>query len=396
MGNVSTEHEQAAAPEVVADAVAAQPAGALPSAGLSPASVLALQGLAGNRAVRQVLARAGARPARRAIARAPSVSDEVFRVTQELDKKQPPDASVVADAVAVATRAYEEAKRLKATGAGADKLEDAYKEVQRVVSSLIANQAEKRGDRLRQEGRRRGPDRCPELAPRPLQGRGEPAALRVQGRQARRRHRSGGDREPVLRRLAGEADERSRADVQKLEEMGLKGLPNDPGVLSLTLVSELLKQYFSHAPADVKPDPMGKVSGLKVDSAKQLEADCDVYAAYGARLLRAAGWQTVGYMAFVPDEGTGRDAHAVALAKRSASSGGSDYASLSNWEIKEFKAASDDEARAPLLKHALEIYASLGEPSAWKAYYLPAASTGAFDMRLVDPVKNGLTPYKTK
>jgi hypothetical protein len=48
----------------------------------------------------------------------------------------------------------------------------------------------------------------------------------------------------------------------------------------------------------------------------KIEVDCDVYATYATRLLRAAGWTTVGHMAIVPGESTGRGAHAVALAKR--------------------------------------------------------------------------------
>ena len=156
------------------------------------------------------------------------------------------------------------------------------------------------------------------------------------------------------------------------------------------------KGVFTLSDTDVKPDPAGHVGKLKVGTDNQLEVDCDVYATYATRLLRAAGWTTVGYMAIVPGEATGRDAHAVALAKRPAAGGKTDYVAISDWMLKEFQAADDDAARAPLLAHGLDIYSSKGEPAAWKAYYSPAGSGGAFDMKLTDPENNGLTPYKSK
>jgi hypothetical protein len=64
--------------------------------------------------------------------------------------------------------------------------------------------------------------------------------------------------------------------------------------------------------------------------------------------------------------------------------------------LKEFQAADDDAARDPLLRHGLDIYSSKGEPSAWKAYYAPAGSGGTYDMKLIDPEKNGLSVYKSK
>lgn len=395
MGDVSAEHQEAT-PEVTPDAGAARRIGDPLAEGLSPPSVLALQRLAGNRAVRDVLARTGARRGTRLLARAPSIPDEVFRVTQALNKK-PPDAAVVTDAVAVATRAYAEVTRLKAASpADPDKLEDAYKEVKKVVSGLVVNQAENAAiDFARTADAQVQTDALNAL-------RGQVSGVVNQQHFVSKAGRLAGVTVPEATAGQTSADwlekqtEAAGKTFKQLEAMGLKGLSNDPGVLSLSLVSELLTQYFSHAPSDVKPDPAGKISGLKVDAAKQLEADCDVYAAYGARLLRAAGWNTVGYMAIVPDESTGRDAHAVALAKRAGAAGSSEYVSLSNWQIKQFTAASDDAARDPLLKHGLDVYSQLGEPTAWKAYYQPAGSKGAYDVKLTDPVKNGLTAYKTK
>ena len=393
-GEVAAEHRDAG-PQAAPEAVAEPPAAFSLGAGLSPATVLALHAAAGNRAVGQVLARAAARSGVRAIARTPSVSDEVFRVSQELAKKQPPDKPVVDDAVAVATRAWNEATRLKGAGAGADKVEDAYKEVKRVVSALMANGAEdaaiafaRTADAEVQTG-----------ALNTL--RGHVSGVANQQHFASKAAKLAGLTVPEATAGQSSADwlekqtQTAGQAFKKLEEMGVKGLPNESGPLSLTLVSQLLSQYFTHAPDDVKPDPGGKVGKLKADAtSKQLEADCDVYAAYGARLLRAAGWQTVGYMAFVPADSTGRDAHAVALAKRTGGAA-TEYASLSNAEVKTFSAASDDAARDPLLAHALAIYSS-PQPAEWKAYYSPAGANGAYDLKLLDPENKGLTPFRTQ
>ena len=55
--------------------------------------------------------------------------------------------------------------------------------------------------------------------------------------------------------------------------------------------------------------------------------------------------------------------------------------------------ASDDKARDPFLDRTLEVYGT-PTPTPWKAYYLPAGANGKYDLRLVDPVKNGLKPFK--
>ena len=395
MGDVAVERTEAA-PEAAAAAPAAAPAGGAPlQAGLSPARVLALQSAAGNRAVGSVLARVPARPGQRVIAR--SISDDVFNVTQEINAKKPPDKATVDKAVAVAKQAWAEVQRLQAAKASDDKIEDAYKEVNRVTSALIAGGADNAAIDF---------------------ARTADATVQTGALNALRSYNSkgvAGQQSFAIKagRLAGvtvgAASGTSAAwlDAQtdkigdtfkKLEAAGLKGLSNDPNSsLSLTFVSELLKEYFTLSDTDVKPDPAGKVGKLKVNADNQVEADCDVYAAYGARLLRAAGWSTVGYMAIFPDASTGRDGHAVALAKRAASGGGqSEYVAVSDWMLKQFKAADDDAARDPLLKHGLDIYSSRGEPDHWKAYYLPAGSGGTYDLKLVDPEKNGVAVYKSK
>lgn len=384
MGDVAVEHSEAsveAAPEP-----AARAAGAALS--LTPAGVRAPQGGAGNRAVGRMLA----------IARTPSVSDEVFRVTQELNKKQPPDKATIDDAVAVAGRAWAEVGRLKsASSPNQSAIEDAYREVQRVVGSLIDNKAENAAIDFA-----KGTDATVQTgALNSLRGHYQGVANQQQfatkaGRLAGVTIPAAGASQSSAAWLEAQTEKVGEA-FKKLDAMGLKGLSNDPtSSLSLALVSELLKQYFSHEPDDVKPDPMGKIGKLTVDASNQLEADCDIYATYGARLLRAAGWATVGYMAIVPED-PGRDAHAVSLAKRASASGGNaDYVSLSNWELKQFTAATDDAAKDSLLAHGLAIYAAKGEPNVWKAYYSAAGTGGAYDLKLLDPAKHKLPIFKQK
>jgi hypothetical protein len=382
MGDVAVQQAEAA-PEAAPDASAARaPGGALAS--LSPTTVLALQRVAGNRAVRGMIAR--------------TVSDDVFKMTQEINAAKPPDKALQDRAVAVAKQAYAEVQRLQAAKAGPDKIEEAYKDVNRVISSLVAAGAPnpaidfaKTADTTVQTGALN--------TLRTYSGSGvsgqQTFAVNA-GRLVGVTVGAAGASQSSAAWLEAQT-EKVGETYKKLEAAGLKGLSNDPtSSLSLTFVAEMLKSYFMISPTDVKPDPLGKVGKLKVGTGSQLEVDCDVYAAYGARLLRAAGWSTVGYMAIVPGEDTGRDAHAVALAKRAAASGGSEYVAVSDFMLKQFTATDDDAARDPLLKHGLDIYSQLGGPSSWKAYYSPAGAGGAYDSKLVDPAKNNIPVYKSK
>jgi hypothetical protein len=185
----------------------------------------------------------------------------------------------------------------------------------------------------------------------------------------------------------------------KLDKMGLQGLKATS--IALERSHALLEEYFTHSPTDIKPEPTGKVAGLPVDTGtNQIEADCDVYATYAARLLREQGWDTAGYMSILPhekkasDPTVDRDAHAVALARRPAANNQNEYLGVSNSEFRKLGTFADDQSALPeLLKLALDIY----DPPLQKygSYYLPAATGGAFDSRLLDPVNKGLTPYSS-
>jgi hypothetical protein len=117
---------------------------------------------------------------------------------------------------------------------------------------------------------------------------------------------------------------------------------------SLHFASNLLKKYFNFDASlpDIVPDKMGKVAGVQWNAGeKTLEADCDEY------LL------------------------------------GSD------WYLKTITAGNDEDAKRPLLDHGLEIYAS-PKPSSYSVYFLPSPPSGEYDKKILDPVNNGLSPWK--
>jgi hypothetical protein len=185
---------------------------------------------------------------------------------------------------------------------------------------------------------------------------------------------------------------------KKLDDVGLQGLQGDP--LGLDLSRRLLDQYFTHVEEDIKPDPMGKISGQKVGSSGTIEADCDVYATYAARLLRQEGWETAGYLSIKPKDkkptnpSEDRDMHAVALVRKPNAKGGWWYLGVSNHQIRDLGPWSyDQNALLVLTWLALEAYSpSLGN---FDAYYLPAGPGGKYDERLLDPEANSLQAYES-
>ncbi len=191
--------------------------------------------------------------------------------------------------------------------------------------------------------------------------------------------------------------------LAKIDQTGLMGNqpemtkePKAQGPLGIALLSNLLQDYFTLATTDIIPEPTGKVDKLQTDtSSKQILADCDVWATYGARVLRAMGWDTVGYLAINPSgRDSARSAHAVALAKKTSGSGGASYVGVSDWRIKYLgNLASDDLAIPGVLQLALNIYDP--DLKSYDSYYLVAQKGGAYDKRLLDPKNNGLTPYKS-
>lgn len=80
---------------------------------------------------------------------------------------------------------------------------------------------------------------------------------------------------------------------------------------------------------------------------------------------------------------------------RHDSGGKSTFAGVSDFYVKAFTATTEAPARQELLDLALDIYSAKGIPQKYRSYYLAAGTGGAYDVRILDPVKNNLTPWKT-
>ena len=104
------------------------------------------------------------------------------------------------------------------------------------------------------------------------------------------------------------------------------------------------------------------------------------------------------------DNNENRDAHVVALVRKpnilTEDNGqkkqyGYRYLGISNSMIRNLSLWSTDyNASWSALTLAFEVY---GPPlKEYKVYYLPAKSGGAYDLRLLDPVANGLTAFETR
>ena len=77
------------------------------------------------------------------------------------------------------------------------------------------------------------------------------------------------------------------------------------------------------------------------------------------------------------------------------SGGATSYAGVSDFYVKAFAATTEAAAKQELLDLALDIYSAKGTPKKYRSYYLAAGTGGAYDVRILDPVNKGLTPWKT-
>lgn len=100
------------------------------------------------------------------------------------------------------------------------------------------------------------------------------------------------------------------------------------------MFTQIVEAFTWHSTEDVKPDKSGHISGLSAAGPqnKQLKVDCDVLATYGVRLLVAASFTPIGYMAIKPGD-TKRLGHAVALLQQ-----GTNFRAISNSATKDLGA----------------------------------------------------------
>lgn len=358
---------------------------------LSPAGVLALQRSAGNRATRAAIARQAA-PRSRVLARDKSLDDQVADLQAKISA-----AATVTDAL------KQEAKALAARcwanhAADAD---GARGQVRRIVGALMNNNAQDAGIDVAAATK----DAAVERSALAQLGNSSIAGMEnylvKMGRLAGVTIAAPGANQKATGWLDANTDKIGQALV-KLQGQGVTGFKQTD--LEQEVIGQMLTVFFraaTDAEGDIKPDPLGRLASLGVDAGSgEIIADCDVWATYGARLFRAIGWTTVAYLSVVPDEkdptdsSTDRAAHAVVLVSHD-SGGATSYAGVSDFYVKAFAATTEAAAKQELLDLALDIYSAKGIPKKYRSYYLAAGTGGAYDVRILDPVNKGLTPWKT-
>ena len=390
MGDTAAPVHEEAQSQAVPAATPADPLAEVHGARLTPAGVLALQRAAGNRAARAAITRSATA---RILAR--SIKDEGLDMMIKLNdpKNQPHSAALRKEAVALAEKAYAAYQSSKADddlegclkvlrglgGAGGDSAKDALdfakSKADKAVASAVLAAIPLRKNAFGEQDLM--------VALGRLVGVAIPAATAAQ--------------------KAGAWLDANTANIgdalKKVDAAGWISAPSSDSSVtpaSLNFASNLLRNYFNFDPSldDITPDKLGKVAGLQWNATEnKLEADCDVWAAYGMQLFKAMGWTPVGYMSIIP---TGdRPGHAMALLKRPASTAGQfEYLLGSDWFLKVITAAKDDDAKQPLLDHGLDIYKN-PKPSSYSVYFLTCPATGEYDKKILNPVDNGVAPWKT-
>lgn len=109
-------------------------------------------------------------------------------------------------------------------------------------------------------------------------------------------------------------------NTEKIGETAKAAYPADPNAV-FEIYKNIADIFFYHIPheRDAVPDLQGKIGHLKegAPSKKRFEADCDVFATYAMRLFYNAGFEVIGYMAFVPEGSfSDRAAHVSALLRK--------------------------------------------------------------------------------
>jgi hypothetical protein len=133
--------------------------------------------------------------------------------------------------------------------------------------------------------------------------------------------------------------------------------------------------YFFHVDRfDVIPDLHGHIGtlGPADPSGLRIRADCDVFATYGARFMRAMGFTSIGYMGIMP--AADPIGHAGALLKKDER-----YFVVNNKRVLRVAATTESEALVKLRDEILDI---LNNPKNYRVYYAPADSTGGMSVRI--------------
>lgn len=171
------------------------------------------------------------------------------------------------------------------------------------------------------------------------------------------------------------------ANTEKIGESASKKYPSEPEKI-FNIYENIADIFFFHIPhdRDVEPDLEGKISHLnKGEPSKQrFEADCDVFATYAMRLFFNAGFDAVGYIAFVPEgKDASRSAHVAALIRKDGAYSVINNKGILNTGITE--AIADDkklDALKKLRKLSFEDAYGIPRPTELNIYYADAEAKG--------------------
>lgn len=211
-------------------------------------------------------------------------------------------------------------------------------------------------------------------------------ALKNLGKMAAKNERTANDYLRALLRLTGIVS-RDNPDPRAWLETNTEAIGKAISAMERVLGSEIARQLTSSVLKSsftnditykVDSGVAGYIRHLPKDPKRgnRLLADCDVYAVYGMRLLRAQGWKTVGYFSFQHDKPNNGVTHVIGLARREAN-GIKEYLVVDSeafGNLQHIGNKSDDEA-------AKGEAAKSGDDWDYH-YYAPAINDGEFDPRL--------------
>lgn len=167
------------------------------------------------------------------------------------------------------------------------------------------------------------------------------------------------------------------ANTEKIGAALRKQHPDDPAVAE-TMLRNITTSFMWHVDPtaeDIAPDRSGRITKLPAASGgqkAQLKVDCDVLATYNVRLLVAAGFTPIGYMAVMPTD-AGRAPHAMALVQH-----GKTYRALSNVETINFPVTTKEDALKRLRDFGIrEAYDPKRPLQGYKIYYQDSDAKGA-------------------
>jgi|GEM_PF-2155849 len=134
--------------------------------------------------------------------------------------------------------------------------------------------------------------------------------------------------------------------------------------------------FFFHVDTgNVTPNAHGHIDHLPAGDPGNLrmQADCDVFATYGTRFLRAMGFTSIGYMGIMPivPKPVG---HAGALLQKDGA-----YFVVNNKAAYRITAGTEAEAQVKLRDELLDV---LRNPTDYEVYYAPSDATGGMSPRI--------------